>query len=457
MTQETMAGLPYWQFQFGNSGERVSVPPVATLARDMTTQGITDLFAFSHGWNNSQADARALYALLFAQLASQAQSGLRPNTKLGVCGVIWPSLQWADEAMPGTGSVSRGGGGAAAFGGPAPAPAPSPKAISDEALVEELAQVFTTREQKKAITELARLLAQRPNDDAQLKRFQTLMRPLASTANRSAPPEERGQRALLDKDHAEVFDRMSQASLLAEVPPPVPSGGAAGFGIDLSGRWEGAKQALRQLTYWQMKERAGVVGQRGLGKLIGELSAQMPSLRVHLIGHSFGARLVSFTLTGLPPTAQGAASPVKSVTLLQGAFSHFAFSPSLPQAPARAGALNGMAQRVDGPVVVSFTSADTAIGIFYPWASIAAGTDASNLSDPLYPWGAMGSDGAQAVNATVMPFNEAGTAYSFAAGRFYNLDGNSFMTKGGPPAGAHGDIIYPKIAWAILSAAGVAP
>jgi len=252
MTQETMAGLPYWQFQFGNSGERVSVPPVATLARDMTTQGITDLFAFSHGWNNSQADARALYALLFAQLASQAQSGLRPNTKLGVCGVIWPSLQWADEAMPGTGSVSRGGGGAAAFGGPAPAPAPSPKAISDEALVEELAQVFTTREQKKAITELARLLAQRPNDDAQLKRFQTLMRPLASTANRSAPPEERGQRALLDKDHAEVFDRMSQASLLAEVPPPVPSGGAAGFGIDLSGRWEGAKQALRQLTYWQM-------------------------------------------------------------------------------------------------------------------------------------------------------------------------------------------------------------
>jgi hypothetical protein len=455
MTQETMAGLPYWQFEFGQSGQRVSVPPIATLARDMTAQGITDLFAFSHGWNNSQAAARGLFELMFAELASQAQAGLRPGSKLGVAGVIWPSLQWADEAAPGTGSATSGGGGAAGIGGPSPAPAPP--SVSDEALVKELAQVFTTREQRKAIAALATLLETRPNDDAQLKRFQTLMRPLASTAKTKAPPEEAGQRALLDKDHAEVFDRMSQASLLAEVPPPPPSGGAAGFGIDLSGRWEGAKQALRQLTYWQMKERAGVVGRQGLGKMIGELSAQMPSLRVHLLGHSFGARLVSFTLAGLPSTARGAASPVKSLTLLQGAFSHFAFSPSLPQAPARGGALSGMAQRVDGPLLVSFTTADTAIGIFYPWASIAAGTDASNIGDPLYPWGAMGNDGAQAVNATVLPFNEAGTAYNFAAGRFYNLDGNSFMTRGGPPAGAHGDIIYPRIAWAILSAGGVAP
>jgi hypothetical protein len=457
MTQEMMSGLPYWQFQFGQSGERVSVPPVATLAQQLSAQQITDLFVFSHGWNNSQEAARSLYALMFNELASQARSGLRPNTKLGVCGVIWPSLQWADEAMPGTGSVGVGGGGAAAFGAPPPAPAPKQKAVSDEALVKDLAQVFTTPKQKKAIAELASLLASRPNDDGQLKRFQILMRDLAPRTKTKAPPEERGQRALLDRDHAEVFDRMSQASLLAEVPPPPPASGAAGFGIDLSGRWEGAKQALRQLTYWQMKERAGVVGQQGLGKLIGELSAQMPSLRVHLIGHSFGARLVSFTLAGLPSSAQGTASPVKSVTLLQGAFSHFAFSPSLPQAKNRPGALNGMAQRVDGPLVVSFTSADTAIGIFYPWASIAAGTDASNLSDPLYPWGAMGSDGAQAVNASVMPFNEAGTGYTFDAGRFYNLDGNAFMTRGGPPAGAHGDIIYPKIAWAILSAASVVP
>jgi len=183
----------------------------------------------------------------------------------------------------------------------------------------------------------------------------------------------------------------------------------------------------------------------------------LPELRIHLIGHIFGARLVSFSLAGLPSTAEGSASPVKSVTLLQGAFSHFAFSPSLPQAPAQPGALNGMAKRVDGKLVVSFTSFEKAVSVFYPWATLVTGTNASNIGDPLYPWGAMGSDGAQAVGATVMEFKDAGSSYDFTAGRFYNLDGNGFMNVGNPPAGAHGDIIYPKIAWAILAAARVVP
>src|SRR6266508_3102568 len=451
-----MAGLPYWQFEFGQSGERMSVPPIATLKQEMTAAGITDLFMFSHGWNNSHAVARDLYGRMFGEIASIArgQPGLRPSTTIGVSGVVWPALQWADESVPGTGSTGVGEVDAAAFSGPA---AVAPPAPSVAAVVGELTRVFTEPEQQAAIAELASLLETRPNDDAKLQRFQTLMRPLAPTAPADAPPEERGQRALIENDHRDVFDRMSQASVLAQVPPPLPSGGAAGFGIDLSARWEGAKQALRQLTYWQMKARAGVVGQKGLGGLVTELHGQLPELRIHLIGHSFGARLVSFSLAGLPSTAEGSASPVKSVTLLQGAFSHFAFSPSLPQAPAQPGALNGMAKRVDGPLVVSFTSFDKAVGVFYPWATLVTGTNASNIGDPLYPWGAMGSDGAQAVGATVMEFKDAGSSYDFTAGRFYNLDGNGFMNVGNPPAGAHGDIIYPKIAWAILAAARVVP
>ena len=91
--------------------------------------------------------------------------------------------------------------------------------------------------------------------------------------------------------------------------------------------WHGAKEALRQLTYWQMKNRAGVVGSRGLGPAIARLADAFPDLRFHLIGHSFGARLVSFALAGLPDAGP---SPVKSVTLLQGAYSRFAFTDPLP-------------------------------------------------------------------------------------------------------------------------------
>ena len=89
----------------------------------------------------------------------------------------------------------------------------------------------------------------------------------------------------------------------------------------------GAKEALRQLTYWQMKNRAGVVGQKGLGPAIDKLAEEFPNLRIHLIGHSFGARVVSFALAGI---RESAPSPVKSVTLLQGAYSRFAFAHDLP-------------------------------------------------------------------------------------------------------------------------------
>jgi len=58
--------------------------------------------------------------------------------------------------------------------------------------------------------------------------------------------------------------------------------------------WSGARQALRQATYWTMKKRAGIVGSTGVSSLIERLAHTDPGLRIHLVGHSFVARLVSF-------------------------------------------------------------------------------------------------------------------------------------------------------------------
>ena len=55
--------------------------------------------------------------------------------------------------------------------------------------------------------------------------------------------------------------------------PDGGGGGAAGLGDALHGIWHGAKEALRQATYWQMKNRAGVVGKAGLGPVLGRLPA----------------------------------------------------------------------------------------------------------------------------------------------------------------------------------------
>src|SRR5918998_6173452 len=53
-------------------------------------------------------------------------------------------------------------------------------------------------------------------------------------------------------------------------------------------------------------------------------------------------------------------SPVKAVTLLQGAFSHFAFAQPLPLDANRNGALAGMLDRIDGPLTACFSSHDSA-------------------------------------------------------------------------------------------------
>ena len=126
-------------------------------------------------------------------------------------------------------------------------------------------------------------------------------------------------------------------------------------------------------------------GSEGLGPAINELTDEFPNLRIHLIGHSFGARLVSYALAGLDNSDP---SPIKSVTLLQGAYSRYAFTDALPFR-AGAGVLAGRLSRIDGPLTVCFSSHDRALTTFYPLASMAAGDDAAAADDPLSQWRAM--------------------------------------------------------------------
>ena len=306
--------------------------------------------------------------------------------------------------------------------------------------------MFEGDQQRQALDELARLLEERPEDPAALARFQTLMGELAGAPDAEAAGEDQGELALLEDDPEEVFGRF------ADAVPQTGEGGAAGIGDAFGRLWDGAKEALRQLTYFEMKKRAGVVGKQGLGPLLGRIHQADPELRIHLLGHSFGARLVSFALAGLP---DGAGSPVKSLYLLQGAFSHFAFADALPMDRSRGGALKGMAARVDGPLVASFTVHDLAVGKLYPLAALSSRDDAAGLEDRLFRWGGIGHDGAQAVDATVAALGPVGTGYPFQKGRFVNLDGNAIINRGGPPSGAHSDIFHPELVWAGLAAAGL--
>jgi hypothetical protein len=228
------------------------------------------------------------------------------------------------------------------------------------------------------------------------------------------------------------------------------AGGAAGLG-DVVGRlWHGAQEVLRGLTYWQMKNRAGVVGEKGLGPLVARLRQQHPDLRINLIGHSFGARVVSYALKGAPRDAQS----VKSVTLLQGAFSHFAYAETLPFDASRSGALHGQQDKVCGPVTACYSRFDSAIGVLYPLASLLKGEDAAGADEPLYRWGGIGHDGHQQA-VPELNLLQPGSHYDFAGKRLVNIDAQQVVREGRPPSGAHSDIIHDELAWVVLDAGGL--
>lgn len=455
---DKLQDFPFWLLAFNKRGALEDAAAIDRLIADLDAQRITDLFIFSHGWNNDRAAALALYDRFFAEVrkvldATPPKSG---GTRLGVAGIVWPSILWPDDAESASmDHVMTGGGGGVALGGGAPIPVAqaTPQQIRDE-----LRKGYDDDGQLQLVEELTAMLETQPKTEAALREFRAKLGQLLESE--AIAPVDRRQPDSAESAIAALTDPKWRALLEVlgdqAASGPACGGGAAGFGDPFKKLWAGAKDALRIATYWQMKERAGVVGRIGLGRtVLARISAEAGQTRVHLLGHSFGARLVSFALSGLPAALERERSPVKSLFLLQGAFSHFAFADELPHDAARSGALKGMAQRVDGPLLATHSKKDLAVARSYPAASFVNGDDSAAAADQLTRWGGMGFDGAQAVGAAAEVLAPPGKKYPLEKGKWLNLDGNKVIVHGGLPSGAHSDIAHPHTAWAALAAAGV--
>ena len=378
---------------------------------------------------------------------------------------MWPSQRWSDEPIPDFLADESGRGGSGAVGdvasvddtaAPDGAPAdPTP----DEATLAGLRAQFPAA--TAPLDEMAQLLAG-PATTATLTAFHDCLGEFSRLAHAGSDPDDGegdkagadlppGEPRMLLDDPTELFKRYRTALVAEGVDLGGSDGadGTAGIGDGFGRLLHGAKEALRQATYWQMKNRAGTVGRVGLGPLLGQLP---PGVRAHLVGHSFGARLVSFALAGLP----AGPSPVRAVTLLQGAFSHFAFASPLPFDAGRRGALAGMPARINGPLVACFSEHDGAVGRFYPLASFAAQEDSAEAVNPSSRWGGIGANGAQGVSATLEAIRPVGGRYGFAPGAVLNVDASEVVRNGRPPVGAHSDIVHPEVTWVVLAAGGLA-
>ena len=221
------------------------------------------------------------------------------------------------------------------------------------------------------------------------------------------------------------------------------TGGAAAFGDVFSGIKAAAWRLLNYATYYQMKERAGVVG-KCLNGVLGSARKLRPDLRIHLIGHSFGARAVTAAADG------SAALRPSSMSLLQGAFSHNGFTEKFD------GNNDGFFRKVvsqskiDGPILATHTVNDRAVGIAYPLASRISFDNRAALGDENDVYGGIGRNGAvkmkqdECVKGVLLA--DTG-AYSFFVGKVHNLLADAFV-KG------HSDVTGRQIANAIICAVG---
>ncbi|AZQ33686.1 serine-threonine protein kinase [Streptomyces cyaneochromogenes] len=441
MADPAVSVTPYWELTFDADGD-----PDARrrdrLLDGVTRKGVRDLIVFAHGWNNDRSGATRLYDGFFAPIPR-----LVPTAKIGYVGVVWPSMRFSDEPIPD-------------FPRALAAEMPRRPAL-DKDTRHALLETFPGR--ATVIDQIARMLDQQPREEAELEEFGRLVRMLVDVV----PP---GPQALFAADTlcegvpqdspdmlsgsvAAACKEFAQALTLLESPDGAPDGAAS---FSLPNPWEGAHELLRQATYYAMKRRAGTVGERGLGRVIGQLAAREPEVRVHLVGHSFGARLVSFALRGLPKGVR----TVKSVTLLQGAFSHYAFASRLPHDARAGGVLEGQHKRIDGPLVCCYSRHDSALSTMYPLASRMAGdargVAAQGIGRMLGDkWGALGHDGVQAVPGTKSLKLADALEGKLPTSGCVNIDAAAVVRRGGAPAGAHSDIVHRELAQVVLAAGRV--
>jgi hypothetical protein len=426
------------EVQFDTEGKIVdSDRAVLNLSNE---QNVTDLVVMSHGWNNDMADAGRLYAKVAAAMRAVVnQRPIPAGREIALAALYWPSKKFAEE------DLIPGGAAAAA------------SLISEEdvaAAIDDLRDVFTAAHQKAALDNARGLVPQLEDKATARKQFATQ---LLSLLDPAAAEAEDATNELFRIAPGTLMDRLAKPALIAPPQPrqsggaldlgddaesPAAAGGAAGLGSTLGGILGGAKNLLNAVTYYQMKSRAGTVGEKGLAPLVGRIRSQRDGPRIHLVGHSFGGRVVSAAANALPTNS------LNSLTLLQAAFSHYGFADAWkPGQPGgfRAAVAN---KTVSGPVLITHTGNDKAVGIAYALASRIAGQNASSVGDANDTFGGIGRNGAQktpeAVSARLL---DVGGSYTFQAGRLHNLLADQFIKD-------HSDVSGKEVAHALLAAVG---
>ncbi|HEY3684003.1 MAG TPA: hypothetical protein VGL93_13225 [Streptosporangiaceae bacterium] len=393
----------------------------------------TDVFVFAHGWNNDWPTALARYEA-FTTRFTEARTHWwrapdRPYAPV-LAGIFWPStiLLTPGERAPEI---------AAEDGTPV---------RSD---VDELAWAVAVAGPPGAADRLRALAARDTLDDAAQHEFAALLSPALSAAADDLDPTPPDPADLLS-----VWRRLppgvgapaapaDQGGFIPDGAPPdaVPGGGPRAAGLGLPD----PRDIVRAATVLLMKDRAGRVGGNGVSIMLRRLIEASSTSRLHLVGHSYGAKVVLSALCNGPPPVRD----VESALLLQPAVSALCFAADA-DGKGTPGGYRTALTRVRQPVVTTYSSHDVPLTRLFQWAVRRASDlgEARIAGTAPSRYAALGGYGPQGTRTGETAWVDAlapDRRYTVAAGgpRLVAIRGDQVIS-------GHGDVTTPATAWALL-------
>ena len=448
-------GIPLMEVQFDRQAQRLIQSQEEAIVRAVSAPGTTiaHVVVMAHGWNNDMDEARTLYRDFLRHLETIAGTA---TSKIVAIGVLWPSKRFTDaELIP--------GGAASADADPT-----ADRALTDR--LQELKSLFSDEDADVKLERMKTLVPGLHADPGKQKEFVALLGEIADRhlddAQRTA---EEGRAKISEQDGADLLKRFSApittrtviAGAGGAAAGPVgrgiggnpalataDTGAAAGMGDFFIGIRAGAMRLLNLVMYQTMKDRAGIIGRDGVNPLLSRIQAKAaPGVAFHLVGHSFGGRLVTATTDG-PNKLR-----VQSLLLLQAAYSHNGLSRDF-DGKGTHGFFHAVLQnrKVTGPILITHSNHDRALGLAYPLASRLNGDNAAGLGDRNDPFGGMGANGAQHVDSdrTDIGLLPVGGVYDFTStgSRIFNLNGDNSIS-------GHGDVARAETAYVLAKAMGL--
>jgi hypothetical protein len=380
----------------------------------------TDAVFLAHGFRNDEGEATGLYTRFLktfrGHLSRPEFTGIAARNFV-VGGIYWPSKPFRevfDEEAAATRGLRN----------------PNEAMADIKARLEQL-KADATVAQRAALDKAEALL---PKLDGDAESQDTFVALVLSLLDQSTLDQTEGLPQIRRHPGSELLARLSDA----------PAEGTRGIGDVFGALAGGVGKFLNLTTWYMMKDRSGTVGAKGVAPAVRALHQKCPAVKIHLVGHSLGGRLMAACVKALgeSPTLQP-----DSLMLLEAAFSHYGFSPD--NGRGNAGFFRDVLTRkvVKGPFVSTFSAQDTVVGKAYSIMSRLAFDNTREIGDASDEYGGIGRNGPlKTTEVTTSPLRVPGTVYDYKIDVINNLDGSGGLIKD------HGDVTSEAITYAFASA-----